>query len=245
MLRLPSRWQRKARELDAIYGLVRKISEQSVAKYLAELDDVLELTKPIGSAELIELQSLPRQPTELVMGELIVGSETEVSLPEVEAGPGDDSSNAMQYSTLGCDNDVQATADEPHESGKNIDQVMLSGDQAESCLSTAADTEDAADLDNDSKELHKLLLSRLEEVWFEYGDKDQCLRAAMGSLVARGVDRPLSQFREDVVDFWFAHGDRTGGTFRRRMGGIIQLAGGTNAKWPGKAIQQPPAKAKH
>ena len=44
-LGLSSNWKRKARELDAVLGIVEKISEQSICKFLRELDDELVKSK--------------------------------------------------------------------------------------------------------------------------------------------------------------------------------------------------------
>ena len=41
LLRLSNRWQRRAREIDAAFGLARKITPASIAKYMADLDKEL------------------------------------------------------------------------------------------------------------------------------------------------------------------------------------------------------------
>ena len=38
LLRLSNRWQRRAREIDVAFGLARKITPASIAKYMADLD---------------------------------------------------------------------------------------------------------------------------------------------------------------------------------------------------------------
>ena len=38
LLRVSSRWQRRAREIDVAFGLARKITPASIAKYMADLD---------------------------------------------------------------------------------------------------------------------------------------------------------------------------------------------------------------